>query len=67
MKNIGESDDYHWKWGIFYYNPDDKRLFPPKRNQWMGWTVNFANWKSVLALAAMIAFFLTVLFLAKQF
>lgn len=42
-----KSKDSNWKWGIFYYNPADKRLFPPKRLPWMGWTVNFANWKSV--------------------
>ena len=27
----------------FYYNPEDERLFPPKRAKWAGWTVNFAN------------------------
>lgn len=46
----------NWKWGIFYYNPDDRRLFPPKRVPWMGWTVNWANPLSVLALIAVIAF-----------
>ena len=30
------SDEWHkdsknWKWGIFYYNKKDKRLFPPKK------------------------------------
>lgn len=38
----------YWKWKIFYYNPEDKRIFPPKRNPWMGWTVNFANPISIL-------------------
>lgn len=28
----------YWKWGIFYYNPDDKRIFPAKRNPILGWT-----------------------------
>ncbi len=32
----------HWKLGIFYYNKDDKRIFPPKRFG-LGWTINFAN------------------------
>jgi uncharacterized membrane protein len=27
---------------------EDKRLLPPKRQEWMGWTVNFANAKSVV-------------------
>lgn len=43
-----------WKFGIFYYNPDDKRLLPPKRIPGLGWTVNFANWKSVLLLLAIL-------------
>lgn len=52
-----ENEKSKWIWGIFYYNPDDKRFFPPKRNPAFGWTVNFANPKSVLALLAMILFF----------
>jgi len=24
-------DPKNWKWGIFYYNKKDKRLFPPKK------------------------------------
>ena len=42
-------DPGNWKWGIFYYNPEDERLFPPKKQEWMGWTVNFANRNSTLA------------------
>ncbi|WP_298138915.1 DUF5808 domain-containing protein [Flavobacterium sp.] len=41
-------DPKNWKYGEFYYNKDDKRIFPPKRTKWMGWTINFANTKSVL-------------------
>ena len=41
-------DPNNWKWGIFYYNKEDKRILPPKKNQDMGWTVNFANKRSVL-------------------
>lgn len=33
----------HYKWGLFYYNPEDKRLIVPKRIKWMGWTFNFAH------------------------
>ncbi|WP_294223811.1 DUF5808 domain-containing protein [uncultured Chryseobacterium sp.] len=36
-----------WKFGLFYYNKQDKRLFPPKRYGF-GWTVNFANPRSVI-------------------
>jgi uncharacterized membrane protein len=45
----GHDDPSNWKLGILYYNKKDKRLFPPKRNNWMGWTVNFANPFSILA------------------
>ena len=55
-----DNNDY-WIWGIFYYNKVDKRLFPPKRNPWMGFTTNFANPKSVLALVLFLAFFLFII------
>lgn len=32
-----------YKWGIFYYDRKDRRIFVPKRNRLMGWTLNFAN------------------------
>lgn len=56
----------HWRWQIFYYNPADKRIFPPKRNPNLGWTVNFANPKSVLALVAMMLFFALVIFMIEK-
>jgi len=55
-----DNNDY-WIWGIFYYNKEDKRLFPPKRNPWMGFTTNFANPKSVLALLVFMAFIVFVI------
>jgi len=33
----------HWKLGVFYFNPDDARLFVPKRQPGFGWTLNHAN------------------------
>ena len=45
-------DPNNWKWGIFYFNKDDKRIFPPKRNKYLGWTVNFANPISIISLVA---------------
>lgn len=41
-------DPKNWKCGFFYFNKDDKRILPPKKNPAMGWTVNFANKRSVL-------------------
>jgi len=42
-----------WKWGVFYYDTADKRLFPPKANG-LGWTVNFANPASIAAMAFLL-------------
>lgn len=56
-------DPNNWIWGIFYFNKEDKRIFPPKKIAWMGNTVNFANRKSVLF---MIAFLFFVLFIVSM-
>ncbi|ANI89856.1 hypothetical protein A9P82_11500 [Arachidicoccus ginsenosidimutans] len=51
-KNDFNNDDYRnpkfWKWGVFYFNKDDVRLFIPKRNPFFGWTINFASPLSIL-------------------
>jgi uncharacterized membrane protein len=54
-KNTDVNDPDNYKWGIFYFNPDDLRAVVPKRNRWMGWTLNFAQplaWIIILAIAA---------------
>jgi uncharacterized membrane protein len=48
-------DPDNWKMGIFYYNPQDSRIFPPKRTKIMGWTVNFGNPISVAAFIVLLA------------
>ncbi|AYD46671.1 DUF5808 domain-containing protein [Arachidicoccus soli] len=48
------NDTNNWKWGIFYFNKKDKRIFPPKRNPYLGWTVNFANPRSIIAMLALV-------------
>lgn len=47
-------DPNNWKLGIFYYNKEDKRILPPKRMAWAGWTVNFANSLSVAVFVLVI-------------
>ena len=47
-------DDKYWKLGCLYYNPEDQRILPPKRIAWMGWTVNFANKKSLIIFIVII-------------
>ena len=60
-------DPNNWKFGVFYYNPEDERLFPPKRVTWMGWTVNFANWKSIgLLVVVLIAVYVLINFLPNK-
>jgi uncharacterized membrane protein len=41
--NRWKNDPSKWIWGIFYFNREDKRLFVPKRTEWMGVTINFAD------------------------
>ncbi|MFA6540966.1 MAG: DUF5808 domain-containing protein [Bacteroidota bacterium] len=54
-------DPSNWKFGIFYYNKEDKRIFPPKRIRGIGWTVNFANPLSLLALAGLLTAIVTII------
>jgi uncharacterized membrane protein len=58
---IWRNDLQKWKWGIFYYNPDDDRILPPKKNPAMGWTINFANRQSILLFIFFLLIPLTVL------
>jgi len=50
---INRDDDRFWKWGMFYYNPDDPAMFVEKRFG-IGWTNNFANPKANLLLIVLI-------------
>ena len=38
-----EIDKNNLKWGVFYYNKDDKDLFRAKKNKDMGLVINFAH------------------------
>jgi uncharacterized membrane protein len=60
---IGDrTPDAAWKWGLFYYNPDDPALFVEKRFG-LGYTVNFGNrWSWVV----MTVFLLPVVFALAQ-
>ena len=43
--------DENWggpKWGEIYFCKNDPRIMVPKRNKWMGWTVNLAHTAGVL-------------------
>ena len=43
----------NWK-GIFYFNKTDYRVFVPKKNKYLGWTINFAQPKSYFYLANLL-------------
>jgi uncharacterized membrane protein len=57
-------DGANWKWGIFYFNPEDPRILPPKRIKQLGWTVNFARWQSWLFMSILILLFVFMINLA---
>lgn len=63
--NNWHNDPVNWKWGMFYYNKQDGRLFPPKRS-YLGWTINFANLYSILANAILLIIAITAIVLFWQ-
>ena len=50
-------DPTNWRWGLFYYNPDDPRVVVPKRfSKLGGWTFNGAHpGRAGLTFAGMLA------------
>lgn len=56
-------DPNNWKWNLFYYNKEDKRLFVDKKNPNLGATLNFAHPKSYLFFVGMLCFFGFVVFI----
>lgn len=47
-KEKWRNDPANWRYTLLYYNPEDRRWFPPKRYGG-GWTVNWANRNSIIA------------------
>lgn len=61
-----QSDTY-WKAGVFYWNPDDPAIFVAKRVG-IGYTMNFANkWSWIALVATVAAFLIPVLVLNSAF
>jgi len=52
-----QNDPNNWKWGIFYFNKRDQRIFVDKRIAWTGITLNFANPKSYVVIVVATSFF----------
>lgn len=49
------SDPDNYILGLFYFNSRDPRIILPKRNPYLGWTLNFANPFSFLFILLIIA------------
>jgi hypothetical protein len=51
-----------WRFGLFYIDAADHRLFVPKRIRWLGWTLNFGHPRAgtlcaALSMLALLFFF----------
>ncbi len=51
-----QNETDYWVWGIFYFNPDDSRIIVPKRIDWLGWTLNYAQPISVIITGGILFF-----------
>lgn len=61
-----QKDPNNWKWKLFYYNKEDKRLIVDKPNPIYGSTFNFAHPKSYFFLIGMMCFFGFILFMISS-
>ena len=48
-------EEKYWKWGVFYYNPEDPTIFVEKRFG-IGSTFNMARWQTWLAIGGLVLF-----------
>lgn len=63
---MNNNTNNHWKWGLFYFNTKDKRIFVEKRNPNYGITLNFAQPKAYLALIIAIMFFAFITYMITK-
>ncbi len=64
MSDLNNNNPSNWKWGIIYYNQNDKRIFVPKRNPQTGWTINAGNpYSIILTIVFIVGMFLMIRFL----
>lgn len=52
-------DDQYWKWGLFYYNPNDPSVFVEKRVG-IGWTVNIGTIQGKLYIIGTLVFTIAI-------
>ena len=65
LKEKWRKDPDNWKFGLFYFNRQDKRILPPKRNKYLGWTINFANPKSYIAFILLVITIIGIKYLKR--
>ncbi|MCX6167962.1 MAG: DUF5808 domain-containing protein [Ignavibacteriales bacterium] len=63
--NDDSDDRSNWKFGIFYFDSENQKVFVPKRVG-IGWTLNFARWQTSIIIGALliilgISFFTTLI------
>lgn len=63
---ILRADDQYWKWGLFYYNPDDPSIWIEKR-MGIGYTVNFARPGAWLVMGVILVYILLSVVLPQVF
>lgn len=54
-KNEWENDPDNWIWGMFYYNPKDKRSYFPKKIKEFGWHANYADPNYIIIVLLLVA------------
>ncbi|MBP1964230.1 putative membrane protein [Paenibacillus aceris] len=55
---MDDKDRKHYKWGMFYFNPNNKSIIVPKRLG-LGWTLNFAHpisWVIILIIVGFLIY-----------
>lgn len=45
----------NYKFGVFYFNPNDTRIIVPKRMRALGWTFNFARPLTYIVIVSVMA------------
>jgi uncharacterized membrane protein len=67
ISDKGFTDYTKTKFGIFYYNPDDKRLWVPKRIKWTGWLLNMGHRYAWLAVIGLLLLMVLLVYLDSRY
>jgi len=57
----------NYKMGIFYFNKTDNRVVVPKKDKMLGWTFNFAHFRSYLFIVIAVACIWSVPYILRYF